>query len=247
MILLDPRARPLVAHRGASGEYPENTILAFERGLEHGADAIEFDVRTTGDGVPVVIHDSTVDRTTDGSGAVESLSYEQLCRLDLGACQKIPLLEQVLMRFPEVPMIVEIKNRRAAEPALQVIERCGATERTLIGAFEHGSLEPFRRTNVACSASRRESTAFWLASRLGWSLGGRGYRALTVPVTHRGVPVVDRRLIRSALKRSKPVHVWTVDDRSEAARLRALGVCGIITNFPSRMRDLGAVPTTYTT
>ena len=83
MILLDPDARPIVGHRGASGENPENTLLSFDRALEQGADALELDVRLTADGVPVVIHDATVDRTTSGSGAVREYVLDRLRSLEL--------------------------------------------------------------------------------------------------------------------------------------------------------------------
>ncbi len=238
MILLDPNARPVVAHRGASGEYPENTLLAFERGLEQGADAIEFDVRVTREGIPVVIHDGTVDRTADGTGEVDCLSCHDVCSFDLGAGQKIPTLEHVFESFPGVPMIIEIKEEAASEPTLRTIERCGVAKRTLVGSFDHGALKPFRKAAIDCSASRRDSTIFWLAARLGWAMRGRGYGAFTVPAQRGAVRVVDVHFTSLAAKRAKPVHVWTIDARSDAMKLRALGVAGIITNFPAHMRDL---------
>ena len=113
-------------------------------------------------------------------------------------------------------------------------------KRTLVGSFDHGALKPFREAAIECSASRRESIIFWLASRLGWAMRGRRYGAFTVPVQHGAVRVVDVHFTSLAAKHAKPVHVWTVDDRSEAMKLRALGVAGIITNFPARMRDLSS-------
>lgn len=238
MILLDPEAKPLVGHRGAPGECPENTIRSFQRALEQGVDALEFDIRVTADGVPVVVHDATVDRTTDGSGPIRSHTLEHLRELDAGGGERIPTLDEVLERYPRLPCIVEIKEREASEPALEVILRHGATPRVLVGSFIHAALRPFATAGSHRSASRRETAASWGASRLGLSLRGSAFNAFAVPERHRSLTVVDRAFVRAAHRAGRPVHVWTVDDPVDANRLRALGVSGIITNFPLRMRAL---------
>ena len=238
MILLDPTARPLIAHRGASGTHPENTMLAFEQGLSLGADAIELDVRLTADGVLVVIHDRDLDRTTDGSGPVGSFTAEQLGQFDAGSGERIPSLDSVLARFPSTPLILELKETQVARPVMELLRRHGAAQRVLVGSFEPGALAPFDVPGFYRAASRRETTAFWLGSRLGWAPRGRSYQAFTVPVQHGKVTVVDEPFTRWAMRRAKPVHVWTVDYKTEAQRLRTMGVQGIITNFPERMREL---------
>lgn len=237
MILLDPHARPVIGHRGASGEFPENTLLAFDRALEQGADALELDVRVSADGVPVVIHDPTVDRTTDGTGAVRAQSLPALQALDAGLGEAIPTLEAVLERHPDTPLIVEIKEERAAGATAGVLERHHAAGRVLVGSFIGRALRRFRPPVFARSASRRETGAFWLATRVGaWPPGP--YAAFAVPQRHRGLTVVDAAFVRGAGRRGKPVHVWTVDDPGDARHLRALGVAGIITNYPRRMQQL---------
>jgi glycerophosphoryl diester phosphodiesterase len=238
VILLDPDARPLVGHRGASADYPENTLLAFDRALEHGADAIEFDVRLTGDAVPVVMHDATVDRTTDGSGAVCSLSVAQIRGLDAGRGEHVPTLDDVLARYPDTPIMLEIKEARASEAVMQALLRHGATARTLVGSFEHGALTPFAAAGFHRSASRRETALSWAASRLGVTVPGQRFAAFTVPEQHGRLTVVDRRFLRVARRSGRPVHVWTVDNPDQARRLRAAGVAGIITNIPSKMKNL---------
>ncbi|KPJ88191.1 MAG: hypothetical protein AMS18_13650 [Gemmatimonas sp. SG8_17] len=240
MILLDPAARPIIAHRGASGEFPENTLLAFERGLAQGADALEFDVRITADGVPVVIHDSAVDRTTDGTGAVGDWALDGLMQLDAGSGQRIPTVAQTLGAFPDVPAIIEVKEAKAADPLAETIRRHGAQSRVLVGSFDHRALGPFVGPEFRRAASRRETALCWLAARLRWGLTGLRHSAFTVPVRHSGITVVDRSFVAAATKVGKPVHVWTVNDRREAERLRTLGVTGIITDFPQCMRDLCA-------
>lgn len=238
MILIDPNARPIVAHRGASADYPENTMLAFERGLSLGADALEFDVRLSSDGVPVVIHDPTVDRTTNGEGAVKDLTLAELVRLDAGAGQSISSVEDVLEAFAEVPLIIEVKEESAALPLAGVLNRHGASNRVLVGSFQHAALSCFDGLGMARSASRRETAIFWLGSRIGLTSGAPAYKALTVPVRHRRLRVVDEAFVAAATRGAIPVHVWTIDDRREAERLRALGVAGIITNRPDLLKNL---------
>jgi glycerophosphoryl diester phosphodiesterase len=236
MILLDPDARPVVGHRGASGECPENTVVSFDRALEQQADALEFDVRVTADGVPVVMHDDTVDRTTNGSGAVRSYTLERIQELDAGGGQRVPTLDEVLQRYPDTPCIIEIKEPAASQPALEAVVRQDASDRVLIGSFVHAALRPFVAAGLHRSASRRETALNWAASRIGLTVPGSGFEAFTVPERHRSFRIVDRALVRAARRARRPVHVWTVDDPADAERLRDLGVSGIITNYPSRMR-----------
>ncbi|NIM51359.1 MAG: glycerophosphodiester phosphodiesterase [Gemmatimonadales bacterium] len=236
MILLDPDARPLIGHRGASGECPENTLLAFDRALEQGADALELDVRATADGVPVVIHDPTVDRTTSGTGEVRAYTLDRLRSLDAGQGERVPTLAEVLERYPSTPIIVEIKDRAASAPVAQALTQREASGRVLLGSFDHAALRPFVPPAYARSASRRETTVFWVASRAHLAPAGSAYGAFTVPEHHRRLKVVDGAFVWAARRRGKPVHVWTVDDPADARRLRSLGVAGIITNFPARMR-----------
>lgn len=239
MILLDPSARPIIAHRGASGKCPENTVFAFEQGLASGADAFEFDVRMSSDGIPVVIHDATVDRTTNGRGAVRNFSARDLAGLDAGARQGVPTVDTVLETFPEVPLIIELKEPEAAFPLAQVVERHAASARVLVGSFLHTALSRINRTAICRSASRQETAVFWLSSRIRLAPCCRRYDALTVPVRTGRLHIVDGRFVETAYRKSMPVHVWTVDDRAEAEHLRSLGVSGIITNWPERMVGLG--------
>lgn len=235
MLLLDPDAHPIVAHRGASGTHPENTLLAFDEGLRRGAQALEFDIRLTADGVPVVIHDATLERTTNGTGLVADVTLGALRELDAGRAERVPTLAEVLDRFPETPCIVEIKEARAGEPAREVLARHEAAGRVLVGSFEPGALRPFRAPPWHRAASRRETALCWALSRIGVRPWHRGYDAFTLPEHHGSLHVVDGRFVRQARRARKPVHVWTVDDPTHVARLLALGVCGIITNFPERM------------
>lgn len=236
MILLDPDARPIIGHRGASGEYPENTLLAFDRAIEQGADALEFDVRATRDGVPVVIHDATVDRTTDGKGTVADLVVDALRRLDAGCGEHVPRLDEVLAQFHTTPLIIELKEARVAPAAADLIREAGAESRILVGSFERAALRPFESALYLRAAARGETLRWWLTSRLGLANRHTPYGAFTVPERHSGVTVVDRRFVGAARRSGLPVHVWTVNDPADARRLRAIGVAGLITNYPARLR-----------
>lgn len=237
MILLDPAARPVIGHRGASGGFPENTILAFREALAMGADALELDVRVSQDGVAMVIHDALLDRTTDGRGPVAGLSVAALRQLDAGRGERIPTLDTVLEELAGVPLIVEVKEERAAAAVVTALRHHAAERRVLVGSFVARALVPFDARDFHRSASRRETVLAWMASRFGAGLAGR-FEAFTVPERHGRRTVVDGRFVRTARRRGRPVHVWTVDDPVQARRLRRLGVCGIITNFPDRMRTL---------
>ncbi len=236
-MLLDPEAHPVIAHRGASGEYPENTMLAFTRALAQGADAFELDVRVTADGVPVVLHDATLDRTTDQRGAVAALTLREVRRAAGGEGERIPALSEVLEGFPGTPLIVEIKDRAAALPTLAMLRRHQAASRVVVGAFERASLAPFRGTEFPHAAWRLQVGWFWSWARVGMARRG-DFAAFTVPERSGSMHVVDAPFLEAARRLRLPVHVWTVDDPGRAARLRAAGVNGIITNYPERMRAL---------
>ncbi len=240
MILLDPLARPLIGHRGASGSFPENTMLAFKQALREGADSVEFDVRLTADGVPVVIHDATLDRTTDGQGQVAELPLAAIREFDAGRGERISTLAQVLEELAPTPVIVEIKEVEAAAGVTAVIHAAGAGDRVVVGAFGGRSLVAVRKGGLKSTATRWESGLHWLASRVGRAHHAGSYDGFAVSEYRGRLKVVDRRFLRSARSIGKPVHVWTVDDVSDARRLRAMGVAGILTNFPARMREVFA-------
>lgn len=240
MILLDPLARPVIAHRGASGQFPENTLLAFREAVAQGADAVELDVRLTLDGVPVVMHDATLERTTDGVGGVGECTLEALRGVDAGRGEPVPTLEAVLEAFPATPVLVEVKEGPATPAVVRVVQAAGAGPRVLLGSFVARAIRTARAAGLATVATRPETAAFWVASRVGWPFIGGGYSAFSVPEYQGRLRVVDRPFLGLAERTGKPVHVWTVDDPGTAIRLRSFGVAGIVTNFPGRMVGLGA-------
>lgn len=237
MRLLEVGARLVIGHRGASAEYPENTMLAFEQALAQGADALELDVRVTRDDTVVVIHDARLDRTTDATGPVAERSTSDLADIDAGRGQRIPKFDDVLEHFPDTPLIVEVKAATAATATAACLERHGAGDRVVVGSFESRALDPFRGGRFHRASSKGETAAAFAFSRVGCR-GPGDYRAFTVPETHGRLRVVDARFVAAATKAARPVHVWTVDEVDRAAHLWALGVCGIITNRPALIRAL---------
>lgn len=248
-VLLDPGAHPVVAHRGAAAHRPENTLPAFELAATLGTDAFELDVRVSADGVPVVCHDPTLDRTTDGTGAVAALPVSKIQAADAGARfspdggltrpflgrgVRIPRLEEVLERFPQMPLLVELKTAAAAGPVQQVLLRHGAVARSVMASFSHAAVRPFLAPPWLAGASRRGIAELAIRSRIGLPPRDRGYRLFAVPHRYKGrITVPTPAFVRAARRLGAPVHVWTVDDPAAARLLWARGVAGIITNDPA--------------
>jgi glycerophosphoryl diester phosphodiesterase len=250
VILADPDSRLVIAHRGESAHAPENTLEALRRGVEAGADAIEFDLRLTADGEVVVMHDPTVDRTTDGSGPVWALTLRRLQELDAGyrfapegkaefpfrgAGLRVPSFREVLEAFPDTPLLIELKEPEAAGPARALIERHEAAERVLVDSAVPAALVPFRGTRILYGAS--SDGAFALLKRA-WSrpAGNRHqFSAVCIPYRHYGLPVPVGRMATAAAAGGAATHVWTVNDPRLAQRFWVRGVNGIVTNYPREM------------
>lgn len=235
--LLVPGRRLVIAHRGASAEAPENTLEAFRLGLEQGADALELDVRLSADGVAVVIHDPTIDRTTNGTGAVASLTLEELQRADAGGGARIPTLRAVLESFPTIPILLEVKAAEAQAAVAAEIDRAGARERVVIASFQHRALEQLRNGSYLIGADRRDVTALYTMGRLHLETASPRCRCYAVPWRWKGKLEVPRPwFIAAAHRQKRPVHVWTVDEPETARLLWARGASGIITNNPGPIR-----------
>ena len=240
---------PNVAHRGGGILAPEATLAAFAAAAQAGADVLEMDVRLSADGALVVIHDGTVDRTTDGSGAVAELRLEELRSLNAGHEFRaadgsfpyrakrlaVPTFDEVQAAHPDLPFIVEMKTLDTAEPLCRAIREAGRDNRTLVAAFGGESLERFRAAcpAVATGGSFGEVVVF-LAMSLGRLAGlyDPPFDALLVSETSGPLQVVTPRLLRSARQAGLPVFVWTVNRAEDMQRLLALGVDGILTDDP---------------
>jgi len=248
--LLDPDARLVIAHRGSSSEAPENTLPAFEAAVARGADAIELDVRLTADGAPVVIHDATLDRTTDRTGPVAAFTLAELRAVDAGwhftpdqgrtnPCRgsdmRIPTLGEVLWTFPRLSILVEIKEPSAQAAVRRVLVQEDATARCVVASEHREALVAFDEPPFVRGASGPEISALYWAALLRRRAPAPGYRMLSVPLRHRGLPVPTSGFVAAARAHGCAVHVWTVDSPDTARRLWRRGVSGIVTNVPGTM------------
>jgi glycerophosphoryl diester phosphodiesterase len=248
-----------LAHRGASTLAPENSIEAFRLAVEAGAGGLELDVHMTHDRQIVVIHDATVDRTTNGSGAVSELTLDELRGFDAGhnfspdggparpyrgRGIRVPTLGEVLEEFPGVAINIEIK---AGSPGIEetvfgVLREANASGRALVVSTPHEVVKRFRKVSggdVSTGASRWEIGVFYFASRLRLELLIRpDYDALQVPLRHRGIPVVTPRLIRAAHARGVRVDAWTINEADEMRNLLGLGVDVIMTDRPGTLAEV---------
>lgn len=229
--LIDPLVRLVIAHRGASAEQPENTLAAFVRAVETGADAIELDVRLSRDGVPVVIHDTTLDRTTDAPGPVSARTADELAVIRVGDTVGVPTLELVLREI-SLPILLEVKETGAQEAIAGVLLKTNAANRVVVASEHDQALNAFRQAPFLVGASARDILRLWLAPLRG--VPDLRCVAYSVPWRHRGVLTVPtRRFLANAHSLGASVHVWTVDDASLARTLWARGANGIVTNDPA--------------
>jgi len=248
----------VMAHRGGRDLWPENTLHAFEQAVELGVDVLEMDVHSTSDGVIVVMHDKTVDRTTDGLGPIHDFSWEKLRELDAGYKWSddedqtfsfrglgitVPTLEDVFSSFPEMLMNVEIKQ---TEPSIVnevcgLIRSYGMEDKVLVASFNSDTIDAFRQAcpEVASTAGEDEVRLLY-----GLSLPYLGglytpvAEAVQVPEYRGGIHVLTPRFVNAAHNRGMEVHVWTVNEVEDMARIIDMGVDGIITDRPDLLLGL---------
>jgi glycerophosphoryl diester phosphodiesterase len=240
---LDPDARVVIAHRGNRAHTAENTIEAFQQAVDLGADALEFDVRITRDGIPVVIHDPDVDRTTDGHGLVASLAIAEVRKLDAskgsprygGARVSVPSLEEALDRFRTIPLIIEVKELGASDATERLIRRFGAQERVLVGSAETVVVERFYRSGLRTCASMRDAAMLIPIALAGLKPSKPKYDVLSITPRFHGFPVPVVRMAAAARRVGIATHVWTVNEPDVARALWRAGVAGIVTDDPAAM------------
>jgi glycerophosphoryl diester phosphodiesterase len=215
----------IFGHRGAPG-YPrqgENTRASFRKALSSGADGVEFDVRRCGDGRIVVIHDDTIDRTTNGRGRICDLSYEQLQKFDAGDGAPVPLLADILDEFgAECLLNIELKELGIAQDVKNLILERRLERHVIVSAFEWEELRPLvPQIPIALLSSRLDNLI-------------SAARDLHASAIHPRRDIVTGTLIAAAREAKLGVHVWTVNDADEICHFRQLEVDGIFTDFPER-------------
>jgi len=245
------------AHRGGAALRPENTIASFDYGLSLGADGLELDVHLSRDGVVVVHHDATLERTTSGRGKIADFTADELARLDAGHWftgvppkpgaegtsfpfrgkgHGVPRLRQVLVRYPGVPLIIELKvnDPELARRAVDDVRAAGASDRVAFGSFGWRVLRAAREyePRIPTGASREEVRLALYRSWLRWPLRSTAYRELQVPERSGPTRIISRRFIAHAHRAGIPVKVWTVNDPADMHRLLDWGVDALISDRP---------------
>jgi glycerophosphoryl diester phosphodiesterase len=238
-----------IAHRGGSKLRPENTLAAFTHAASLGVDAIECDVHLTRDDEVVVIHDFTLDRTTNGTGAVAAKTARELAALDAGYWFRaagrypyrgqgigVPALGELLAQHPALPVVVEIKgeDERTARRTLEVIDRAGARGRVVLGAFSHRVLTYIRRQapDLPTGASSIEARAAVRRAFFGLGQRNDAFNVFHVPFVWHGRRRFGPRFVRAAKRSGRPVQAWVVDDEAQMRLLLRWGVTGIISDRP---------------
>jgi glycerophosphoryl diester phosphodiesterase len=243
--------RPLIfAHRGGARLAPENTMAAIDNGMALGSDGLEIDVHLAADGTAVVIHDPTLDRTTDRTGPVSALTAAELARVDAGFKFEIdgafpfrgqgigvPRLDDVLHKHRDTRIIIEIKG---SEPALAravaaSVKKAGAVDRICVSSFEQRSVDMIRAEHPEIATSASVGEARWTLHRswVRWPFTRRRrYAAFQVPEYAGRMRVISPAFVRHVHREGHTVQVWVVNDPAVMHRLLDWGVDGIISDVP---------------
>ncbi len=242
----------VVGHRGAKGYEPENTLASFERAIALGADAIELDIHLTKDNVPIVLHDATLNRTTNGRGRVcgKTLAEVRRCHTWRKG-QQVPTLEEVIDRFAKRTLLnIEIKGVRPTEAVLSLIGQKGIAGRVIISSNSVRNLQmakeriPSIRTALLYYATKGparqvlfDSLSLFLFSLTKRIVLARA-RAAKADYVHVAYPLISRRFVQELHKEGFLVTVWVLNQRPIIRRVAAMGVAGIISEYPDRVRKV---------
>lgn len=223
--------RPLViSHAACGGHAPENTLAGIREALRLGAGAIEIDVQASADGVPVLMHDLTVDRTTNGTGEVATLSLQQLRAHDAGG-EPVPTLAEVLtLTIREALLVIEIKQSGIEDNIVRVVHESGALNDVMVWSFFPQALASMRQVEPRIPGGLLVSSEMlprWPKMRE--SALRHGLQGVSVFYTG-----IDEQLVVDCQRSGLALYAWTADSRREIARLIELGVDGICTNFPDK-------------
>jgi glycerophosphoryl diester phosphodiesterase len=248
---------PLVIAHAGSELYPHDTLFALKEYAAMGVDVLEMDLHMTADGEIILIHDDTVDRTTNGSGDVREMTLGEVQALDAGWYWTkdeqsypfrgqgimIPTLREVFESFPDYAMIIEIKqdSPSMAAPLCQMIREYGLENKVMVASSREIAMQEFRSNcaEVATSATRAEVKQFVVR---GFMLLGRtitpAYEALHVPEKDNDIPVVTPLFLWFAHNRNLQVHIWTINDAEEIQRFIDMGLDGIMTDRTDIMMEI---------
>lgn len=250
----------VIAHAGGAGHAPDNTMEAFDTALEMGAHVLEMDLQLTSDNEVVLMHDETVDRTTDGSGRVRDMTLEEISELDAGyrwqddhgtfayrgAGLRVPTLGQILDRYRDVPLVIEMKTDSGdaiISAVADTVQAAGGRNDLIVASFDSEYLRRFRKKapEVPTNLGRSEAASFYALQLLGLH---RWYRppgrVLQVPTRYSRIPVLVPGFTRRANAMGLDVQIWTINDYDEMVHVLDRGADAIITDYPDRALDAAA-------
>jgi glycerophosphoryl diester phosphodiesterase len=251
----------VIAHQGGDGVWPGDTMFAFEKAVEIGSDVLEMDAHITKDGQIVLMHNETVDDTTDGTGLIEEMTLAELRELDAahdwsidgdktfpyrGQGIQIPTLDELFQKFPQIRYLIEIKltENPIDKPLCELIRNHGMEQKVIIGSFHDEAMKNFRATcpEVATSASRTEVRNYVLLGKVFlWGFVIPGYQTIQPPYDPEeslGIPIMTERFIRESHAKNIRVEPWTVNDPALMKQYIEWGVDGIITDRPDLLIDV---------
>jgi glycerophosphoryl diester phosphodiesterase len=228
------------AHRGGAGEWPENTMPAFESAVRLGYRYVETDVHVTADGVLLAFHDDVLDRVTDRSGIIAELPWSEVQKAKVNGREPIPRLEDLLGGFPDLRVNIDPKHDAAVAPLIEVIEKTSALDRVCVGSFSDCRVSTMRKAlgPTLCTALGPNGVRRLVVAAHGVPAGRFTNPCAQVPVKQGSVTIVNDRFLKAAHRRGIAVHVWTIDEASEMERLLDMGVNGIMTDRPALLRSV---------
>ena len=242
----------VIAHQGGDGLWPGETMYAYQHATDLGVDVLEMDIHITKDGTLILMHDESVGRTTDGTGEIESMTLDEIKKLDAGYDWSpddgktfpyrgkgltVATLEEVFTAFPQKHMTIEIKktNTSMVKPFCELIRKHNMEDKVLVASFYDDKLKEFRSEcpEVATSSAKNETTVFVLLTKA--FLGGLyspNFFSLQVPEESGGITVMTPAFVKAAHERNLAVEPWTINDEENMKKFIAWGVDGIITDRP---------------
>jgi len=253
--------RPLImAHRGESGNTPENTIISLEAAAKIGVDVLESDIHLTNDNIPILFHDDNLLRTTGVDDTVREKTLDELLQIDLGYTfsldngqtfpfrgkgLKVITLEEALVRFPDTILNFDIKDPfpEASIVVARVLQENLRTDKVIVASFHPAQLKSFRKQAqmIPTAAYSAEVRRFILGVKLRASrlfTRSPAFQAFQVPERRGSFHVVTPRFVKAAHDKDLAVHVWTINEKEEMERFLDLGVDGIFTDYPAILREV---------
>ncbi|MBN2039699.1 MAG: glycerophosphodiester phosphodiesterase [Spirochaetes bacterium] len=227
-----------IAHRGAMGIEPENTLLSFQKAVELKAEMLEMDVHICKSGEAVIIHDNTVDRTTNGSGYIRDMAYSELRKLDAGKGEKIPRLEEVLDSFSNIKINLELKGEAAAQPVFDIIKKYVNSEKWeyesfYISSFNHRLLLQF--ISMMNNNSSIKISPLVEGIPLDLSVFISRLNAYSLNISNE---FVNSEIISEAHDKGMKVFVYVINDQDELRRMQSLEIDGYFTNYPGSLMSV---------